>query len=170
MTTLAIEQHFANSVADHILWYLSGSVAIMASDYRCLDHDCPDRGVVEVRSPFGGRCLAAFGNDDYGGDDRTRTYVDRLVEELGRHDPVLGVDMGIGSTWAIVVLLDDDIAIPLLRSVIKQELYVRYREAYGLSDGRRDRFVLWLKSICDRQIIKHIGGEPLAISGWESLN
>jgi hypothetical protein len=30
--------------------------------------------------------------------------------------------------------------------------------------------VLMRKSICDREIIEHTGGEPLTIPGWEALN
>lgn len=152
MTTLTIGKQFANAVADHISREMFP----------------PHRGVIEVRNPFGGRCLAAFGNDGYSQDDRTRTYVDALLEEIGGHDPVLGIDSDDGYTWAIVVPLDDDTLAPFLGAVIEHELYVRYRESRSLADD--DGFVLCRKSICDREIIEHTDGEPLTISGWESVN
>lgn len=152
MTTLTIGKQFANAVANHI------SREMFATH----------RGVIEVRNPFGGRCLAAFGNDGYSQDDRTRTYVDAMVEELGGHDPALGIDSKDGYTWAIVVSLDDDADAQFLGAVIEHELYVRYREARGLADD--DGVVLARKSICDREIIEHTDGEPLTISGWESVN
>jgi hypothetical protein len=153
MTTLTIGKQFANAVADHISREMFP----------------PHRGVIQVRNPFGGcRCLAAFGNDGYGQDERTRGYVDALLEELGRHDPVLGIDTEEGYTWAIVVPLDNDDLAPFLGAAIEHELYVRYRESRGLADD--DGFVLMRKSICDREIIEHTNGEPLTITGWESLN
>jgi len=30
--------------------------------------------------------------------------------------------------------------------------------------------VMARKSICDREILEHTGGQPLTISGWESIN
>jgi hypothetical protein len=153
MTTLTIGKQFASAVADHISREMFP----------------PHRGVIEVRNPFGGcRCLVAFGNDAYGQDERTRAYVDALLEELGRHDPVLGIDTEEGYTWAIVVPLDDDDLAPFLGAAIENELYVRYRESRGLADD--DGFVLMRKSICDREIIEHTNGEPLTITGWESMN
>ena len=153
MTTLTIEKQFANAVADYISREMFP----------------PHRGVIEVHNPFGGcRCLVAFGNDAYGQDERTRCYVDALLEELGRHDPVLGIDSEEGYTWAIVVpLFDNDLA-PFFRAAIEHELYVRYRESRGLADD--DGFVSCRKSICDGEIMQHTGGEPLTIPGWESLN
>jgi hypothetical protein len=152
MNTLAIGKQFANAVADHISREMFP----------------PHRGVIEVRNPFGGRCLAAFGNDGYSQSGRTRGYANALLEELGRHDPVLGIDSDNGYTWAIVVPLDDDTDAPFLNAVIEHELYVRYREARGLAHD--DGVVLARKSICDREIIEHTDGEPLTISGWESVN
>ncbi len=152
MTTLTIEKQFASAVADHISREMFP----------------PHRGVIEVRNPFGGRCLAAFGNDGYSQDDRTRTYVHALLEEIERHDPVLGIDSDDGYTWAIVVPVDDETVAPFLSAVIEHELYVRYRETRGIADD--DGFVACRKSICDREIMQHTDGEPLTISGWESLN
>jgi hypothetical protein len=148
MTTLTIGKQFANEVAD----YISSEMF------------SPHRGVIEVQSPFGGSCIAAFGNDGYRQDGRTRAYVDTLLEELGRLDPVLGIDSDEGYTWAIVVPMDD----LFLGAVIECELYARYRESRGLADD--DGFVILRKAICDREIIEHTNGEPLAISGWESVN
>lgn len=128
----------------------------------------PHRGVIEARNPFGGcRCLAAFGNDGYRQDERTRVYVDALLAELGYHDPVLGIDSDEGYTWAIVVPFDDDM-LASFGALIKYQLYAMYCESYGLADD--DGFVLARKSICDSEIIKHTNGEPLTISGWESVN
>lgn len=153
METLTIGKQFANAVADHISREMFP----------------PHRGVIEVRNPFGGRCLAAFGNDGYSQDDRTRTYVDALLEELGRHDPVFGKDSAEGYTWAIIVPFSDDTHhAPFLRAALKRELYLRYCRARGVADD--DGFVLCRKSICDREIIEHTNGEPLTISGWESVN
>lgn len=152
MTTLTIGNQFANAVAD----YISSEMF------------SPHRGVIEVRNPFGGCCLAAFGNDGYSQDNRTRTYVDALVEELGRLNPVLGIQSDEGYTWAIVVPLEDNSDAPLLAAVIEYELYERYSEARGLAND--DGFMLCRKSICDREIIEHTDGEPLTISGWESVN
>lgn len=152
MATLTIGKQFANAVAHHIY----------------LQMFPPHRGVIEVRNPFGGRCIVAFGNDGYRQDDSTRTYVDTLLKTLSRHDPVLGIDSDEGYTWAIVVPLHDHDVAGFLSAIIEHELYVRYREARGLADG--DCFVLARKSMCDREIIEHTNGEPLTISGWESVN
>ena len=129
MTTLTIGKQFANAVADHISREMFP----------------PHRGVIMARSPFGGGyCFVAFGNDGYSQDDRTRTYVDALLNELGRHDPELGIDTDEGYTWAIVVPVDDDTQAPFLGAVIKHELYVRYRESRDLADD--DGFLLMRKS------------------------
>ena len=153
MTTLTIGKQFANAVADYISREMFP----------------PHRGVIEVRNPFGGcRCLAAFGNDGYSQDERTRAYADTLLTELGRHDPVLGIDSDDGYTWAIVVPLDNDDLAPFLGAAIEHELYVRYRESRGLAAD--DGFVLMRKSICDREIMQHTDGEPLLIAGWEAIN
>ena len=148
MTIMTIEKQFASAVADQISREMFP----------------PHRGVIEVRNPFGGRCLAAFGNDGYRQDERTRAYVDSLLEELGRLNPVLGIDSDEGYTWAIVVPMDD----LFLRAVIEHELYAQYRESRGLVDD--DGFVIARKAICDREIIEHTNGKPLTISGWESVN
>ena len=152
-TTTSLSQRFANAVANHI------------SDNMFPPH----RGVIEVRNPFGGcRCLAAFGNDGYMQDTRTRQYADKLVHELneqGMWDAQLGIDSD-GYTWAIVVPLDEDEAVPLFQAAIEDELYERYIESRGGDSG----FVALRKSICDREILEHTGGEPLTISGWESIN
>ena len=155
MTTLTIGKQFANAVADQI----------------SRDMFPPHRGVIEIQSPFGGgggRCLVAFGNEGYSQDERTRACVDALLEDLGRHAPVLGIDTHDGYTWAIVVPLNDDDLAPFLGAVIEHELYAQYRKARGLEDD--DGFVLCRKSICDREIIEHTNGEPLTITGWESVN
>jgi hypothetical protein len=153
MTTLTIEKQFANAVADYISREMFP----------------PHRGVIEVHNPFGScRCLVAFGNDSYGQDERTRCYVDALLEELGRLDPVLGTDTEEGYTWAIVVpLFDNDLAL-FCHAALEHELYVRYRESRSAADD--DGFVSCRKSICDREIMQHTGGEPLKIPGWESVN
>jgi len=154
-TTTTVSQRFANAVANHI------------SDKMFPPH----RGVIEIRNPFGGcRCLAAFGNDGYRDDARTRQYADELVHELaeqGMWDVELGTSED-GYTWAIVVPLDDDEAAPLFQAAIEDELYERYIKSRGLADD--DGFVALRKSICDREILEHTGGEPLTISGWESIN
>ena len=156
MTTLTIGKQFANAVADHISREMFP----------------PHRGVIEVRNPFGGcRCLVAFGNDDYGQDERTRAYVDALLSELvdqGMWDVQLGIDSDEGYTWAILVPLDPDEYPEVLHPLIEDALYARYRESRGLADD--DGFVLMRKSICDSEIIQHTYGEPLTISGWESVN
>jgi hypothetical protein len=77
----------------------------------------------------------------------------------------LGIDSD-GYTWAIVVPLDEDEAVPLFQAAIEDELYERYIESRGGDSG----FVALRKSICDREILEHTGGEPLTISGWESIN
>ncbi len=153
MTTLTIEKQFANAVADYISREMFE----------------PHRGVVQVHNPFGScRCLVAFGNDGYGQDERTRCYVHALLEELGRHDPVLGIDTEEGYTWAIVVpLFDNELAL-FCRAAIENELYVRYCESRGVADN--DGFVSCRKSICDREIMQHTGGEPFTIPAWESVN
>jgi hypothetical protein len=156
MTTVAIGKQFANAVADHI-----GREMFP-----------PHRGVIEVRNPFGGcRCLVAFGNDAYSQDERTRQYADALLVELaeqGMWDVELGIDSEQGYTWAIVVPLDDDEAAPLFQAAIEDELYAQYRAARSLADD--DGVVVLRKSICDREIAEHTGGEPLTITGWESVN
>jgi len=153
MTTMTMEKQFANAVANHI------SREMFA----------PHRGVIEVRNPFNGSTyVVAFGNDGYDQDPRTRDYVDGLLEELERHDPTLGIDTDDRYTWVIVVPLDDDDTGFFLRAVIEHELYVRYRESRGLAEN--DGFVVCRKSICDREILQHTSGEPLPITGWESLN
>lgn len=153
--TSPLSHQFAQAVANHISEHMFP----------------PHRGVTEVRNPFGGcRCLVAFGNDAYQTDERTRRYADALLGELhdqGMWDARLGVDDD-GYTWAIVVPLDDDEAVPLFRAAIEDELYERYREARGLADN--DGFMQARKSICDREILEHTAGEPLTISGWESIN
>lgn len=152
MTTLTIGKQFANAVADHISREMFP----------------PHRGVILVQNPFGGLCLAAFGNDGYSQDDRTRAYVDAMLETTGRHDPVLGIDSDEGYTWAIVVPVKDEALGPFLLAVIESNLYAMYRASRGLAHD--DGFVLARKSICDREIIEHTNGEPLTISGWESVN
>jgi hypothetical protein len=153
MTTKTIGQQFANAVADHISRHMFP----------------PHRGVIEVRNPFGPEPLVvAFGNDCYSQDDRTRTYVDALLAEIGRHDPVLGIDSDNGYTWAIVVPIDDEALVPFFSSAVEHELYVRYREARGLADD--DGMVMLRKRVCDREILDHTNGEPLRIDGWESIN
>jgi len=153
MNTVTIEKQFANAVADHISREMFP----------------PHRGVIEVRNPFGGcRCVVAFGNDGYQQDERTQAYVNALLEELGRHDPVLGIDSEDGYTWAIVVRVNDDSLVSFFGSVLEHELYVQYRESRGLADD--DGFVLMRKATCDREIIEHTDGEPLTITGWESVN
>lgn len=154
MTTLTIGKQFANAVADQI----------------SRDMFPPHRGVIEIQNPFGGGlCLVAFGNDGYSQDARTRAYADALLGEMAVNDPVLGIDSAEGYTWAIVVPLDDDTHhAPFLAAVIEHELYVRYRESRTLADD--DGFVLARKAICDREIIEHTDGEPLTITGWESVN
>jgi hypothetical protein len=152
-TTTTLSQRFANAVANHISEHMFP----------------PHRGVIEVRNPFGGcRCLAAFGNDGYMQDTRTRQYADALLHEVAEQG-LWDAELGVGSdgyTWAIVVPLDDDEAAPLFQAAIEDELYERYIESRGGDDG----FVLARKSICDREILEHTGGEPLTISGWESIN
>ncbi len=156
MTTLTIGKQFASAVADHISREMFP----------------PHRGVIEVRNPFGGcRCLAAFGNDGYRQNERTRAYVDALqavLVEQGLWDVQLGIDSDEGYTWAILVPLDPDEPAPLFQAAIEDELYARYRDSRGLADD--DGFVLFRKSICDGEIMQHTGGEPLTISGWESVN
>jgi hypothetical protein len=156
MTTLTIGKQFATAVADYI------SAEMFP----------PHRGVIEVRNPFGGcRCLAAFGNDGYRQNERTRVYADALLAELaeqGLWDAELGIDSDDGYTWAILVKLDPDEPAHLYQAAIEDELYSQFRAARGLADG--DGFVLLRKSICDREIIEHTNGEPLTISGWESVN
>jgi hypothetical protein len=155
MDTATIGQQFAKAVAEHIARHMFP----------------PHRGVIEVRNPLGRQPLVvAFGNDGYTQDERTRRYADALLHELavqGRWDVELGVD-GEGYTWAIVVPIDDDEAAPLFRAAVEDELYAWYREARDLAAD--DGFVLARKSICDREIIQHTGGEPLRIDGWESIN
>jgi len=153
MTTLTIGKQFANAVADQI----------------SRDMFPPHRGVIEIQNPFGGgRCAVAFGNDGYSQDERTRAYVDAMLGEMAANDPVLGIDSDDGYTWAIVVPLGDDTVAPFLAAVIEHVLYVRYRQSRGLADD--DGFVLTRKAICDREIIEHANGEPLKITGWESVN
>ena len=152
MTTLPAGKQFANAVANYISREMFP----------------PHRGVIEVQNPFGGRCLAAFGNDGYSQDARTRAYADALLGEIDGNDAVLGIDSDEGYTWAIVVPLEDDTVAPFLAAVIKHELYVRYRQSRGLADD--DGFVLARKAICDGEIIEHTAGEPLTITGWESVN
>jgi hypothetical protein len=156
MTTLTIGKQFANAVADHISREMFP----------------PHRGVIEVRNPFGGcRCLAAFGNDGYRQDARTRAYADALLAALadqGLWDAQLGIDSDEGYTWAILVPLDDDEAAMLFQAAIEDELYAQFREARGLADD--DGLVLARKAVCDREISEHTDGEPLTISGWESVN
>jgi hypothetical protein len=148
MDTVTIGQRFAKAVAEHINRHMFQ----------------PHRGVIEVRNPFGGSCIAAFGNDGYRQDERTRAYVDALLEELGRLHPVLGLDSDEGYTWAIVVPMDD----LFLGAVIEVELYAKYRESRELAED--DGFVIARKAICDREIMEHTNHEPLTISGWESVN
>jgi hypothetical protein len=154
-TTTTVSQRFANAVANHI------------SDSMFPPH----RGVIEIRNPFGGcRCLAAFGNDGYSQDDRTRQYAAALVDELSEQG-LWDVDLGTsddGYTWAIVVPLDDDEPATVLMELIEDALYSRYIESRGLDYD--DGFVLARKRICDREILEHTGGEPLTISGWDSIN
>jgi len=156
MTTLTIGKQFANAVADHISREMFP----------------PHRGVIEVRNPFGGcRCLVAFGNDGYRQDERTRAYVDALLSELvdqGMWDVQLGIDSEEGYTWAILVPLDPDECPEVLHPLIEDALYAQYRAARGLADD--DGFVLCRKSICDSEIMQHTYGEPMTISGWESVN
>lgn len=152
MKTMTVGKQFANAVANHIAREMFP----------------PHRGVIEVQNPFGGRCIAAFGNDGYRQDDRTRAYVHALLEEIDGSDPALGIDSEDGYTWAIVVPLEDDTAAPFVAAVIEHELYVRYRQSRGLADN--DGFVLVRKAVCDREIIEHTDGEPVKIAGWESVN
>ena len=156
MTTLTIGKQFASAVADHISREMFP----------------PHRGVIEVRNPYGGcRCLVAFGNDGYGQDERTRQYADALLDVLheeGMWDAKLATDSDENYTWAILVPLDDDESVRLYQAAIEDELYAQYRAAHDITDD--DGFVLLRKSICDREIMQHTDGEPLTISGWESLN
>jgi len=154
-TTPTLSRQFARAVAEHINTHMFQ----------------PHRGVIEVRNPFGGcRCLAAFGNDAYTEEGRTRQYADGLAHELaefGLWDVELGVSND-GYTWAIVVPLDHDESPDLLQPLIENSLYERYIEARGLADD--EGFVMLRKSICDSEILDHTGGEPVRIEGWESIN
>ena len=156
MTTVSIGEQFSQAVANYI-----GREMFP-----------PHRGVIEVRNPFGGcRCLVAFGNDGYGQDERTRQYADALLAELheeGMWDATFATDSDEDYTWAIVVPLDPDEVVPVVRELIEDALYARYRESRGLSED--DGFVLCRKWICDREIMQHTGGEPLTITGWEAVN
>jgi hypothetical protein len=153
MDTATIGQQFAKAVAEHIARHMFP----------------PHRGVIEVRNPFGGQPLiVAFGNDGYTQDERTRRYTDALVHELaepGAWDVEFGTD-DEGYTWALVVRLDHNDDPATMRQLIEDAMYARYIGSRGGDCG----FIGLRKSICDREIIEHTGGEPLRIDGWESIN
>jgi hypothetical protein len=130
----------------------------------------PHRGVIEVKSPFGDRPLVVlFGNDDYGNDDRTKRYADRLLAQYcgWGFNARFGVCTEV-YTWVIVIRdRGDEHGCPRL-NVFEDDLYLAYRQARGLASD--DGMMFAMASIHKRELIEHTSGNPVVIPGWEAVN
>jgi hypothetical protein len=111
---------------------MNKTAANMATSLMCTMHQA-HRGAVATSLPG---IVAAFGNDDYSSDDRTKAEVARLREllaEEGIEELGFGIDMVEGYTWVLLAKTDEKLLLHELVWRAAREAWIPDGSPKGIS-------------------------------------